>query len=523
MHLPSLFLWPVRASRRIRQIVYEALAMVYGLLVGSVVAHGSISSPLTSSANWLLISIVVLSAIPLFIVLRKQLPKSVPVTAEVVVCVFVSAIGMSAIGGIVAYALDLPAPFYLGLISGSLYFAVSAVGRFVKGTVVARNSQDTKSCEVPQHEALLGRVPVDAKLGQLGAAYKDRVVLVVCSNGSFRTELCRQLIECNAAKIVLIHQSGTSATIGTLDVAGSGSKLVHYSGSFHDEKTVVSILENEGVDAVFFAPSPSLKPTATENILEHVRTNVLDAALFARAANVVGCKSFVQISSDIQNLNKNTIGVTKCLGEKVPHAFAQTESATYFSTIRLGHMLGPKDGVISLIQSQIDAGGPVRLPPKDMARSFLAEREAAHFVLYAGSVATDGDLFTVDMGAPQRIFDIAVRLAEISGQSLENTKTVAGNIAFQTAQLRPEEGLHEGLLSNKTHMRLVDNSRLYRGNMPLEQGIDFELLLSQFERAYAQADASRVSEIVAGIVAENQLQNAVPALVGSVEFTFGLW
>ena len=46
--------------------------------------------------------------------------------------------------------------------------------------------------------------------------------------------------------------------------------------------------------------------------------------------------------------------------------------------------------------------------------------EAAQLVIQAGAMAKGGDVFVLDMGKPIKIYDLALKMIELSGLSLKN-------------------------------------------------------------------------------------------------------
>jgi FlaA1/EpsC-like NDP-sugar epimerase len=72
--------------------------------------------------------------------------------------------------------------------------------------------------------------------------------------------------------------------------------------------------------------------------------------------------------------------------------------------------------------------------------------EAAQLVIQAGAMAKGGDVFVLDMGQPVKIFDLAKRMVELSGLTLQDEQNPDGDIAIEVTGLRPGEKLFEELL-----------------------------------------------------------------------------
>ena len=52
--------------------------------------------------------------------------------------------------------------------------------------------------------------------------------------------------------------------------------------------------------------------------------------------------------------------------------------------------------------------------------------EASQLVIQASAMAKGGDVFVLDMGSPIKIYDLAVKMIELSGLSLKNEDNPKG-------------------------------------------------------------------------------------------------
>jgi FlaA1/EpsC-like NDP-sugar epimerase len=82
----------------------------------------------------------------------------------------------------------------------------------------------------------------------------------------------------------------------------------------------------------------------------------------------------------------------------------------------------------------------------DITRYFMTIPEAAQLVIQAGAMGTGGDVFVLDMGQPVRIYDLAVRMVELTGLTVRNELSPDGDIDIAVTGLRPGEKLYEELL-----------------------------------------------------------------------------
>jgi hypothetical protein len=87
---------------------------------------------------------------------------------------------------------------------------------------------------------------------------------------------------------------------------------------------------------------------------------------------------------------------------------------TCFSRVRFGNVLGSSGSVVPLFREQVKNGGPIP--------------EAAQLVIQAGAMGNVGNVFVLDMGQPVRIYDLASRMAEMSGLRLKTQDQPEGDI-----------------------------------------------------------------------------------------------
>ena len=184
-------------------------------------------------------------------------------------------------------------------------------------------------------------------------------------------------------------------------------------------------------------------------------------------------KNFVLISTDKAVRPTNFMGATKRFAEQVLQALARTEQATKFSMVRFGNVLGSSGSVVPLFRRQINSGGPVTVTHPEVTRYFMTIQEAAQLVLQAGSMATGGDVFVLDMGSPIKIYDLAVKMIEFSGLTLKTSPNSSGNIEIVITGLRPGEKLYEELLIDaKSHSTI--HPLIFKAN---ENFIHFDKLI----------------------------------------------
>lgn len=301
--------------------------------------------------------------------------------------------------------------------------------------------------------ALLARAALNDEMGYGCGAYHGANVLISGAGGSIGLELCRQIMACRPAKLVLFELSelalyNAEAEMRVLAEA-VGSEIVPVLGSVADTVHVAQVFERHRIDVVLHAAAYKHVPLVEMNARVGIANNSLGTAVIAKAAREAGVKRFVLVSSDKAVRPGNLMGASKRLAELVVQDLAARSDKTIFSIVRFGNVLGSSGSVIPLFQEQIARGGPVTLTDERVTRYFMTIQEASKLVLLAGSFAEGGEVFVLDMGKPVRIGELARRLIQASGYTVRDAENPNGDIEIVTTGLRPGEKLHEELMVRK--------------------------------------------------------------------------
>jgi len=302
----------------------------------------------------------------------------------------------------------------------------------------------------------LGRKAHDRSLDFGCSHIVGRTVLVSGGGGSVGAELCRQVLVCKPAKLVVfdISEYALYEAERTLRLmAGEvGTELVCVLGSVTEARLVRRVLQDHKVDLVLHAAAYKHVPLVEQNPLVGLANNVLGTWTLAREAREAGVQRFILISSDKAVRPTNVMGASKRLAEFVVQDLAERSPHTVFAMVRFGNVLGSSGSVVPLFQEQIARGGPVTVTHSDVTRFFMTTEEAVSLVLMAGSFAKGGEVFVLDMGRSRRIWDLARELIEDVGYTVRDGANPDGDIEIHEIGLRPGEKLHEELLIGEGHV-----------------------------------------------------------------------
>jgi len=209
-----------------------------------------------------------------------------------------------------------------------------------------------------------------------------------------------------------------------------------------------------------------------DNPSEGLLTNVFGTMACAIAAADNNVENFVLVSTDKSVRPTSVMGASKRVSEMILQAMAadirnasersiaQARWRTKFCMVRFGNVLGSSGSVIPLFRQQIRTGGPVTITHPEATRYLMTIPEAAQLVLNAAALSKGGEVFLLDMGAPVRIYDLALRLINLAGMTVRSSNNPTGDIEVKIVGLRPGEKKHEELLIGN-NAELTSNNRIF--------------------------------------------------------------
>ena len=302
-------------------------------------------------------------------------------------------------------------------------------------------------------EDLLGREPVVPNELLFGRTIVGKTVLVTGAGGSIGGELCRQIAVSGAHRLILLDLSEYSLyriekELQELAATQGASKLelIPILGSVVDALRLREIFSQWKPDTVFHAAAYKHVPLVEANPVEGIRNNILGTQTLAAAAEAAEVRDFILISTDKAVRPTNVMGASKRAAEQVIQNFAAKKSATKFSMVRFGNVLGSSGSVVPLFRKQIEEGGPITLTHRSVTRYFMTIPEAAQLVIQAAGMAKGGEVFVLDMGKSVKILDLAETMVRLSGLTVRDDKNPEGDIEIFEVGLRAGEKLYEELI-----------------------------------------------------------------------------
>ncbi len=352
-------------------------------------------------------------------------------------------------------------------------------------------------------EDLLGRDIVPPNPELLGACITGQSVMVTGAGGSIGSELCRQIIAINPSRLILLDtfefgvyklEAELIEKLQSIE-GGNNIEIVSLLGSVGNRLQMENAIRSFKVDTVYHVAAYKQVPMVEKNVVEGVQNNIFGTLVSAQAAEKFKVKNFVLISTDKAVRPTNFMGATKRFAEQVLQALAARETATKFSMVRFGNVLGSSGSVVPLFRRQISMGGPVTVTHPEVTRYFMTVQEAAQLVIQAGSMATGGDVFVLDMHEPIKIIDLAKKMVHLMGFEVRDENSYRGDIAIEYTGLRPGEKLYEELLIGES-VTGTGHPKIMRAKEETLSWGELEILLSKLELACKQIDLKEIRKLL---------------------------
>ncbi|EMF0396214.1 polysaccharide biosynthesis protein [Enterococcus hirae] len=343
---------------------------------------------------------------------------------------------------------------------------------------------------------LLGRDEVKLDIESIKDQITDKVILVTGAGGSIGSEICRQIIQFNPAKLLLLGHGENSIYLIDRELRthhqNYPTEIVPIIADIQDREKINEIMEQYHPDIVYHAAAHKHVPLMEYNPKEAVKNNIFGTKNVAEAAKAARVKNFVMVSTDKANNPPNVMGSTKRIAEMIVTGLNE-EGCTKFSVVRFGNVLGSRGSVIPVFREQIAQGGPVTVTDFRMTRYFMTIPEASRLVIQSGALAKGGEIFILDMSEPVKIVDLAKNMIRLSGYSEDEIEIIETGI-------RPGEKLYEELLLDKERNDEAVYEKIFVGNI---KGYSMQTVMD-FVKSLPQDDEQLAKEIVTFANASNK-------------------
>ncbi len=385
----------------------------------------------------------------------------------------------------------------LGMSFGLKVKTMPSFMQWVDGEIKTNQIQDIKI------EDLLGRDPIVLGKENVKREIDGKVVMITGAAGSIGSEMCRQTLHYNPKMLVMVDQAESPMydlqfeLKNTPEFKSIIDRMVFVIANVKDERRMKEVFEAYHPQLIYHAAAYKHVPFMEENPYEAVFVNVFGTKNIVDMAIEYGVEKFVMISTDKAVNPTNVMGATKRIAE----IYTQSRKCkTQFITTRFGNVLGSNGSVVPLFRKQLAQGGPLTVTDKRIIRFFMTIPEACSLVMEAGSIGQNNEIFVFDMGQPVKIYDLAKKMIQLSGQNQIEIKEIG---------LRPGEKLYEELLATKENTMPTDNPKIMRAQVRNYEAVEVNALIEELAVALTSCDDFAIVRQMKRIVPEFKSNNSI--------------
>ena len=355
-------------------------------------------------------------------------------------------------------------------------------------------------------EDLLERKKVEPDLLLMEKDIKFQTVLVSGAGGTIGSQLCREIFKNYPDKILLLDSNEYSLYSIQNELEDLNKErlieIIPLLASVQDTKIIDNIFRTWNPDTVYHAAAYKHVPIVEHNITESLKNNVFGTLVIAKSALTHKVSNFVFISTDKAVRPTNFMGATKRLGEICLQALfndKNEEEKTNFSIVRFGNVLDSSGSVIPKFRKQIKEKSQITVTHPEITRFFMTIKEAAQLVIQAGAMAKGGEVFVLDMGKPVKIYDLAKKMIQLSGQKLKDENNPYGDVEILITGLRPGEKLYEELLIGNNPEPTV-HPKIFKAQEDFISWNNLEKKLKILEKCIIEDDLDEIIELMRELV-----------------------
>lgn len=270
----------------------------------------------------------------------------------------------------------------------------------------------------------------------------NKTWLITGGTGSFGKQAVNTILnEYNPVKVIVYSRDELKQYEMSNHL--NDERVRYFIGDVRDLKRLNMALEN--VNICIHAAALKQVPTAEYNPFECVKTNIIGSQNVIQACIDRNVNKVIALSTDKAVHPVNLYGKTKAVMENLFIASNHYALNTQLSVVRYGNVEGSRGSVIPLFKEQAKTG-TLYITHPDMTRFWITLHEGVHFVLYALSKMTGGEIFVPKLPS-KRIVDIA--------------QSMAPECKIEYMGIRPGEKIHECLIANEEAYRTVEFDNNY--------------------------------------------------------------
>ncbi len=228
--------------------------------------------------------------------------------------------------------------------------------------------------------------------------FKGKTILVTGGTGSIGSELVRQILKYQPAKLRVFSRDETKQ-YELIESLGYPKDFNILIGDIRDKERLN--FSFRGVDIVLHAAAMKHVSISEYNPFEVIKTNIIGSQNVIDAAVEQGVKKVIGISTDKAVNPTGVLGTSKLMMEKLfvnANNYIKAKE-TRFSCVRFGNVMWSRGSVLPSWKEHAMRERVIKVTDQEMTRFFMSKEEAINLVLRATALTQGGEIFTFKMSS----------------------------------------------------------------------------------------------------------------------------
>lgn len=277
--------------------------------------------------------------------------------------------------------------------------------------------------------------------------FQNSVIFVTGGTGSFGQEFIESTLKnFNPKKIIIYSRDEMKQWSMAEKLKKNKSKLEFVIGDIRDIQRLD--MATKGVDYIVHAAATKIVPTAEDNPIECIKTNVMGSMNLLSCAVANNVKKLVALSTDKASSPINLYGASKLCADKlfVSGNNLKIGQKTKISVVRYGNVMGSRGSVIPFFL-KIPTNQKIPITDLNMTRFMISLSEAISLVWFAFKDMVGGEIYVKKIPS-MKITDIA--------------KAINPNAKFKIIGIRPGEKIHEQMIGKDDSYSTYEYKNFYK-------------------------------------------------------------
>jgi FlaA1/EpsC-like NDP-sugar epimerase len=328
-------------------------------------------------------------------------------------------------------------------------------------------------------------------------------VLVTGAGGYIGSALAKAIAAAGPARLLLLDSSEHNLFGIHRYLEQAHAHIPHEAmlGSVTDAGLLNGIFSRFRPRIVYHAAALKHVPLLELNPLAAVRNNTVGTYTLAQAAIHHGVPALVLVSTDKAVNPHSIMGASKRLAELTVAALSGPQCR--MNAVRLGNVIGSTGSVVPIFLEQISKRDPVTVTHPEVSRYFMSLDAAVEAILAAGAAQCTGRILLPELGAPERIADLARFLISSAADGSAN------EIPIRFIGLRPGEKLTEDLIFRTEIREGSASGGLEVIRTPRPAAAELHRLMEQLGCLLASGDLAGLVETICAMVPEYQPSSVI--------------